>query len=215
MKFSERLHQRVKRYKGKLTCEQLSLLYESIVDYGNGGTPSTDDATVSLIFGSFIDDLDAERRKSEKRAAAARINGAKGGRPPKHTKVAKARGELGEGTKIDYNAFAEFFNQEIQKSGSAIPQVTKLSARRSAALKARAKDYGKSELADVVRRAAKSDFLNGRTGTPFVASFDWIFRPNNFIKIIEGNYDNKINTSRRQVGAAPNTAEEHEADNEW
>jgi hypothetical protein len=35
-----------------------------------------------------------------------------------------------------------------------------------------------------------SDFLTGRTGK-FTASFDWIIKPANRQKILEGNYANK------------------------
>mgnify|MGYP005624487907 CR=1 FL=1 len=36
----------------------------------------------------------------------------------------------------------------------------------------------------------KSDFLMGRI-KEFRVSFDWIIRPTNFVKILEGNYDNR------------------------
>lgn len=215
MNFKEELHKRVKRYKGKLTYKQLSELYEAIIDYGNGSKPLFEDAAVALVFNSFIDELDADREKTEARAARSRANGAKGGRPrktPLPTKVQKAKMATKEET-LDLEAFAAFFNKEIIGSNSAIPQVTKLSERRKAAVRARMAEYGKENLAKAVRMAVKSDFLNGRTDTTFTASFDWIFKPSNFIKIIEGNYDNKH--SRQQVIAAPNSAEQHKADDGW
>jgi uncharacterized protein YdaU (DUF1376 family) len=39
-------------------------------------------------------------------------------------------------------------------------------------------------------RIEKSDFLTGRKND-FKAGFDWILKPSNFKKVIEGNYDNK------------------------
>lgn len=215
MNFKEELHKRVKRYKGKLTYKQLSELYEAIIDYGNGGKPLFEDAAVALVFNSFIDELDADREKTEARAARSRANGAKGGRPrktPLPTKVQKVKKVTKEET-LNLEAFAAFFNKEIIGSNSAIPQVTKLSERRKTAVKARMTEYGKENLAKAVRKAVKSDFLNGRTDTTFTASFDWIFKPSNFTKIIEGNYDNKH--SRQQVIAAPNSAEQHKADDGW
>lgn len=215
MNFKEELHKRVKRYKGKLTYKQLSELYEAIIDYGNGSKPPYEDAAVALVFNSFIDELDADRKKAEARAARSRANGAKGGRPKKEpplVKVPKAKKTAKEET-LNLEAFATFFNKEIISSNSAIPQVTKLSERRKTAVKARMAEYGKENLAKAVGMAVKSDFLNGRTDTTFIASFDWIFKPSNFIKIIEGNYDNKH--SRQQVIAAPNSAEQHKADDGW
>lgn len=215
MNFKEELHKRVKRYKGKLTYKQLSELYEAIIDYGNDGKPLFEDAAVALVFNSFVDELDADRKKTEARAARSRANGAKGGRPRKESlpvRVEKVKKTAEEET-LNLEAFAAFFNKEIISGNSAIPQVTKLSERRKTAVKARMAEYGKENLAKAVRMAVKSDFLNGRTDTTFTASFDWIFKPGNFIKIIEGNYDNKH--SRQQVVAAPNSAEQHKADDGW
>jgi hypothetical protein len=41
------------------------------------------------------------------------------------------------------------------------------------------------------QKVESSDFLTGRSGNWNGCSFDWIFKPQNLIKIIEGNYDNK------------------------
>ena len=39
---------------------------------------------------------------------------------------------------------------------------------------------------------AKSDFLCGRTKNPFLAcNLEWLIRPRNFIKVVEGNYENE------------------------
>lgn len=47
--------------------------------------------------------------------------------------------------------------------------------------------------ADFFYRVERSDFLCGRGNSPrpFVACWDWITKPANFTKIIEGNYDNE------------------------
>lgn len=45
--------------------------------------------------------------------------------------------------------------------------------------------------ARVFKKVATSDFLTGATKVPFVASFDWILKPANLTKILEGNYDNR------------------------
>lgn len=39
----------------------------------------------------------------------------------------------------------------------------------------------------------ESDFLMGRTDRPFMCSLDWIVKPTNMTKILNGNYKNKIN----------------------
>ena len=38
---------------------------------------------------------------------------------------------------------------------------------------------------------AASDFLSGRTAKPFLATIDWMLGPENFPKIVEGNFENR------------------------
>jgi len=45
---------------------------------------------------------------------------------------------------------------------------------------------------------AASDFLCGRTKEPFTAGcLEWLLRPNNFPKVIEGNYRNRKSNGGR------------------
>lgn len=94
-------------------------------------------------------------------------------------------GELAEAVK--------YYNEAAAKTGW--PGVARMSKSRFSALRARLKDAGGIDgwrLA--VDRAAASDFLCGRTSNgrgPFSASFDFLTKSQNFIKIMEGNYDNR------------------------
>ena len=47
------------------------------------------------------------------------------------------------------------------------------------------------EMSAVFERIEKSDFLSGRNGKWSGCSLDWILKPENWKKIIEGNYDNR------------------------
>ena len=37
----------------------------------------------------------------------------------------------------------------------------------------------------------ESDFLNGKNESNWMASSDWVMNPTNFVKILDGNYDNR------------------------
>lgn len=87
---------------------------------------------------------------------------------------------------IDWDAFKDFFNKKVK--GSRIPRIIKLNNRRKSAVLARSKTYGKDALAAVIKNCISSAFLNGDNTTGFIADFDWIFRPCNFLKILEGKY---------------------------
>ena len=85
-------------------------------------------------------------------------------------------------------AVAAHFNSAMEHS--RIPRIITLSERRRRAVGERLGEHGMQTVLAVIRRAADSRFLNGCGEKGWHADFDWIFRPNNFIKILEGNYDN-------------------------
>lgn len=90
--------------------------------------------------------------------------------------------------RIDYEAFMSFFNEAM--AGKVIPQIAKITKARQEMLDARVKEHGKDAVAVVIKKAADSSWLNGG-GRKFQATFDWIMRPNNFLKVLEGNYDDR------------------------
>lgn len=102
---------------------------------------------------------------------------------------------------LDLKAFADFFNKTMAAQGAQIPQVRAIppKSKRTAFLLARLREYGKEALAAVVKKAAASDFLNGGGSRGFVADFEWLFRPNNFPRILEGTYDNRPQQSTTQL----------------
>ena len=85
-------------------------------------------------------------------------------------------------------AVAAHFNSAMEHR--RIPRIITLSERRRRAVGERLGEHGMQTVLAVIRRAADSRFLNGCGEKGWHADFDWIFRPNNFIKILEGNYDN-------------------------
>jgi len=87
--------------------------------------------------------------------------------------------------RIEYEDVIVYFN------GTRFPKIQKLAGIRKTHLQARVKEYGIEKVKEVISKADKSDFLRGINNNGWKASFDWIINPNNFIKIMEGNYDNK------------------------
>ena len=86
--------------------------------------------------------------------------------------------------------FIEFFNKTMKEAGASIPRIESIKGRREAAIKARIREFGKVKVMRAIEIAAKSQFLNGGGERAFIASLDWIMRPNNFPKVVEGNYNN-------------------------
>lgn len=86
-----------------------------------------------------------------------------------------------------------------------LPKVMRLSDARRDKVKARLKEWGEGDrekMTDYARelfeRIQASDFLTGRSGKWKGATFDWIFDSrNNWIKVMEGNYDNQRGSASR------------------
>ena len=100
------------------------------------------------------------------------------------------------------------YNDAADRAGW--PKMQKLSPARRQALNGRLKDAdGIAGWEYALSKAEASSFLTGRTSKPFLASFDFITKAANFIKIVEGNYDDKpINGTNRTAngtGASRNS----------
>lgn len=102
-------------------------------------------------------------------------------------------------TEMDSRHFMDFFNHAMQ--GKRIAQIEGIDAKRQELLNACLKEFGKDALFTVIHKAAASSFLNDGARISFLASFDWIFKPSNFRKILEGNYDDYVKFNKNNHGA--------------
>lgn len=95
---------------------------------------------------------------------------------------------------LDLEAFARFFNETMAAHGAQIPQVRSIppKSKRAAFVRARLKEHGKEALAKVVQNAAKLSFYNGGGARGWVADFDWLFRPSNFLRVLEDTRANAV-----------------------
>lgn len=107
------------------------------------------------------------------------------------------------------NKVATYFNEQMQ--GKQVRKIVKLNQSRMSQVLARTKEYGKEAVAQVIIKTANSNFLNGDNNRGFLATFDWIFRPTNFPKIYEGNYDNRTSIQRSTSAAADNGRAQRDA----
>ena len=87
---------------------------------------------------------------------------------------------------IDVEGFITFFNRMMPKDG--IPHIQCLQGKRLEMLRARCREFGKGAVVQMIQNAARSLFLNGRGKRGWRASIDWLLKPNNFPKVLEGIY---------------------------
>lgn len=77
----------------------------------------------------------------------------------------------------------------------SLPKVLKISSSREKAIKARLKKYSIDDFKKLFELAEASDFLKGSNDRNWIADFDWLMKDNNFIKTLEGKYNNKSTAS--------------------
>lgn len=74
----------------------------------------------------------------------------------------------------------------------SLPRIIKITKKREETIKKAKQTLGEFPFEQLFEKVEKSDFLTGRTDGKWRCDFDWIMKPENIIKILEGNYDNKI-----------------------
>ena len=103
-------------------------------------------------------------------------------------------------TKENINLIIETWNKLNLQQLKAINSNTK----RYSMLKARINEYSLEEVIQAIESIDKSDFLKGQNKRGWTITFDWFIRPNNFLKVSEGNYidgksDNKKIINKKNV----------------
>ena len=173
----------------------------AIVNYGLDGEVA-EDGVAAAILTAFRAVIDKNNRKFENRLnKTKKIKEEKTGtNENKQEQTETNEGEKGERRKEKgdiYNTIPDGivsaeptpYSQIVDmyhKCCTTLPKVKALSKTRQASIRSLYKKYGM----DGFEEAGASDFLSGRTGKWNGCGFDWLIKPSNFLKVLEGNYDN-------------------------
>lgn len=87
----------------------------------------------------------------------------------------------------DYKSVISLFNSICV----SLPSVRELTDKRKKAISGANKLLNGTTFEQLFHKVESSDFLTGRAGTWSGCGFDWVIKPANLVKIIEGNYTNK------------------------
>lgn len=187
-----------------LTLENKGRLFEAIYLYARGEEVVIEDPAASMAFAFIRERIDRDSEKYDdivaKRSAAGKIH--RGNQYTRKNEQNCTNGtnlpDTKEKTNVDVRkenlckTIASIWN-EICVS---LPKVNKVTADRSAKIKARLKEWGddkdkQTEMArEIFKKIEASDFLTGRRGD-WKCSFDWIVKNGgNWLKVMEGNYSN-------------------------
>ena len=142
----------------------------------SNGQQSSANGSYNDIDNDNVDDNDIDIKETDKEKSVS---------PDRETCRAKSPDAT-----VPFSGIMDFWNKAMEgKAISSVSSVTPTS-QRGVSVKARFKEYGIERIYQAILNVANSDFLNGRNSRGFIATFDWVFKPSNFIKVLDGNYKN-------------------------
>jgi len=95
-------------------------------------------------------------------------------------------------SKVSYKSIIDYWNEHAAPRGYS--KLTAISGKRLTYVRARIAEHGQDAFFSAIDKAATSDFLRGQNRNNFIMTFDWMIKPTNFPKVLEGNYDNPQTT---------------------
>lgn len=136
--------------------------------------------------------------------------------PERAAELLRAGAELGEAIlkkrrtdKVDHAAVIDSYNAIC---GGKLPKVTKLTDKRKRSIKnCLAQGFTVNDLSRAFKAAASTPFLTGKNDRCWTANFDFIIKPDNIVKILEGAYGAAASVPS-DVPAAANVVGEHSYD---
>ena len=184
----------------KLDDKQAGILFKHILGYVNDENPELKDFLLEIAFEPIKQSLKRDLKRYEAICLRNKENGAKGGRPKEKPK--KPSGLYGNPKNpsepdndndidIDIDNVIEEYNR------GPFSKIQKITDLRKKHLQTRIKENGIDAVIGMIKRASISDFLCGVNDRHWRADFDWLMNPNNYVKVIEGKFDNKNNKSAK------------------
>lgn len=83
---------------------------------------------------------------------------------------------------------------EYKLSGTQL----KITEKRKRVINNLLKEYSVEEVLQAMEKIRTSNFLQGNNKTGWQIAFDWFINKSNFLKVLEGNYDDKANSNNSE-----------------
>nr|DAN47175.1 MAG TPA: protein of unknown function (DUF4373) [Caudoviricetes sp.] len=117
--------------------------------------------------------------------------------------------------------YQDIINLWSKKCGDKLSRVVKLTESRKHKIRSRLDEFGSQEewmstIEVLFDKVAASDFLCGESDKGWRASFDWLFEnEKNWVKVIEGNYDNRTKDNERSNSRGESQAQAADRNNRF
>ena len=105
-----------------------------------------------------------------------------------HSESIRPTETVRQGNSEEVRQIVDAWNTLVPLGISGVTKISPTSTRYKN-LTARLKQYSLKEVLSAIEKVKVSDFLLGRK-TDWRIDFDWFVKPNNFPKVLDGNYDN-------------------------
>ncbi len=228
----------------EMTDAQAGKLFKAIKEYQLSGAErceqdveaDTDsplkDFVIRIAFAPFRAQFERDAEKYEKKVEKNRENGSKGGRPKKSEKtqsvfeepkkadsdsdsdsdsdISTTTTEKENSTKKEIDTVVSAYNTECL----SMRPLKIITAKRKQTINARIREHSIETVLEVITKASKSPFLAGDASSGWTADFDWIMKPTNFIKTLEGKYDERTTqtpASANRGNNNPTATQQHTA----
>ena len=88
---------------------------------------------------------------------------------------------------INYEAIKDYYNAKCK----GMIKCTTMTKARKEAVNARIKEHGKDVVREIIDKAGMAPHLKGQNDRGWKADIGWLFNPENFVKVLEGKYDER------------------------
>jgi len=189
----------------RLSDEQAGKLIKHVISYVNDENPESDFVT-ELAFEGIKRALKSDLIKYEAIKAKRSEAGRRGGKQTQANQASATFAQANQAVSVNGNVNVNVndnvnvnvdYKDIISEWNSFTWKLSKLKAlntERKKHLKIRIKEHGREELSNAFKKVKDSEFLQGENDSNWKANFDWVINSSNFVKIIEGNYDNQQTT---------------------
>lgn len=85
-------------------------------------------------------------------------------------------------------------------SAYGISQISRITSdsKRYKSLVARLNQHSEADIFEAIQNVRESDFLQGKNPRGWVITFDWFVLPTNFLKVLDGNYKNRVQAEKQK-----------------
>lgn len=195
----------------RLNDEQLGRLFRALMQYAATGELVEPTGPEALAFDFIAEDIKKSKEAYAEKCFINRMNGAKGGKanaterpqtPPNATERPLIEENKTEENKTEQNnsikeAKASLCYAPVVDAWNSLPDgIAKINgivkeSTREKLLTKRIRDYSIDSVMDAIEKVRQSKFLQGVNDKGWSITFDWFVKPNNFQKVLDGNYDER------------------------